>query len=286
MIESAWSGDGRRVQIEASDFFALALSASGGRAVVRDYLETSVPRAKKSLADWFRFQSLIEPDGSDGRPLGTYRLAASLYHDANRDMVADVPQSLLRCALHGGPLPDGLLFQAVKRNRAEQGITRPRAVLIKTILASQAATTEEADRMADEMKELDVANTRPAYLCGRLLAELEQAQRHAIPGINATLVDKYFGTASSAPASVFGNLLRDAQAHLSKLRKIKGKENVSYAIEGRIMDIVERLPEFPKTLNMKDQAWFGLGYYHQKAEGRATARAHKEAKTQSQTEEN
>ena len=71
------------------------------------------------------------------------------------------------------------------------------------------------------MEHLDSSNDDPAYLCGRLFALLEAVQRAAIPGTNTTITDRFFGTASSAPASVFGRLLRGAQAHLNKLRKEK-----------------------------------------------------------------
>lgn len=70
-----------------------------------------------------------------------------------------------------------------------------------------------------ELVRLDPANRDQAYLCGRLLAVLEATQRAALGDVNATIVDRYFGTASSAPASVFGRLLRGAQPHLGKLRR-------------------------------------------------------------------
>lgn len=60
------------------------------------------------------------------------------------------------------------------------------------------------------MVQLDPDNPNSAYRCGRLLAVLEAVQRLAIPGIKATVVDRFFGTASSAPASVFGRLVRGA----------------------------------------------------------------------------
>jgi CRISPR-associated protein Csd1 len=59
----------------------------------------------------------------------------------------------------------------------------------------------------------------PAYKCGRLLAVIERIQSAAIGNPNATLTDRYYGSASTTPASVFGVLLRMTQPHLSKLRK-------------------------------------------------------------------
>ena len=102
----------------------------------------------------------------------------------------------------------------------------------------------------------------PAYLCGRLLAILEYAQWAAVKP-KATLVDRFYGAASSAPASVFGNLLRNAQSHLSDLRK--NKPGLHVVIQRELEDVLSRLNDFPRTLNMRDQAVFALGYYYQRA---------------------
>ena len=132
-----------------------------------------------------------------------YALAASLYVKPNEQMVANVPRTLVRCAISGGPLPDWLIAQAVARNRAEQGVTRNRAALIKAVLLSQNDDYEE-----EYMEELELTCTSPGYLCGRLLAELEAAQKSAI-NPKATIVERYYGSASSSPAVVFGALLRN-----------------------------------------------------------------------------
>lgn len=119
--------------------------------------------------------------------------------------------------------------------------------------------------MAD-MAELELTNRDPAYLCGRLLAELEATQRAALGDVGAGVVDRYFGTASSAPASVFGRLLRGAQPHLMRLRK--EKPGAYRRLDERLQDILSGLngPNgFPATLTLKQQGLFSLGYYHQKA---------------------
>ena len=126
------------------------------------------------------------------------------------------------------------------------------------------------------MIKLDPENKNPAYLCGRLFAVLEEAQRLAIPGAGATITDRFFGTASSAPASVFGKLLRGTQNHLGKLRN--EKPGLHVALEKRLEEVMSDLPAFPKTLSLQDQGLFGLGYYHQRAHSRAAAIAHKQEK--------
>lgn len=255
---------------DADDFYATALTASGGRAVVRDWLHTTVGDAARHLARWFNLVRHVDAYGQPGDPLGLYRLAASLYRDANKEMVAQVPRVLVRVALHGGRLPTWLLTQAVNRCRAEQQVTYPRAALLKAVLRSQIPEKEEY------MAQLELTETQPAYLCGRLLAVLEEIQRAASQGkLNTTLVDRFFGAASTAPASVFGNLLGDAQPHLAKLRKTRPP--VFQAMQRRLEAVLESLPAFPHTLTLQDQALFSLGYYHQRAHDRAEMLARKAA---------
>jgi CRISPR-associated protein Csd1 len=92
---------------------------------------------------------------------------------------------------------------------------------------------------------------RQAYYCGCLLAVLERAQRAALGETNTTLVGRFFGAASSAPASVFGRLMRLSQAHLEKLRK--EKPGVHKALRQHIQDITHpHLAAFPRTLTLEE----------------------------------
>lgn len=122
------------------------------------------------------------------------------------------------------------------------------------------------------MIQLDSDNPSPAYRCGRLLAVLEEIQRRALPGVKATIVDRFFGTASSAPASVFGRLIRGAQPHLSKLER--DQRGAYVALQRRLEDVQAGLAAagFPRVLSLEDQGIFALGYYHQRAFDRAQAR--------------
>ena len=145
LLAAAFGGDKAALRIEDDKFeeafYATAFSASGARVVVRDWLETSVPRAKANLARYFRLQHLVGEWGEidagflplqgywagDPKPYWRDGLAESVApprqgrRDVNK-LSPVVPQALVRIALHGGQLPEGLLFQAVQRNRAEHGV--------------------------------------------------------------------------------------------------------------------------------------------------------------------
>jgi CRISPR-associated protein Csd1 len=278
LIESPLSGS--QVHSDTDDqFYALSLSASMARSVVRDWLETTIPNVRENLKQWFINQRMVDGYGIEVRSFSVYTLAASVYRDPSKEMQPTVPTVLIRHALNGARLPDDLLVKLVRRNRAEQDITYPRAVLIKLILISQGKLN---------MTDMDALNPNPqlegvdnaAYHCGRLLAELEAIQRAAQGNTNATLVDRYYGSASSTPAKAFAPLMRGVQNHLSKLRK--NSPGIYKLCDQRLEEIMLNFPEkrLPNTLAMGHQAIFSLGYYHQRAANRAEiakAKADKEA---------
>jgi len=280
LIRSAFSGHEAALGIDTTPFYATAFSASGARVVVRDWLDTTVAEVKRHLARYFVLQNIVDRDGAECKPFGLYALAVSTLpstvRDPSKELPPNVPQALLHMALKGGPLPMWLLFQAVKRSRAEQAVTRNRVTLIKMVLLSQHLTLSHEESI---MVQLDTANHNPAYLCGRLLAVLEAVQRAAIPGANATITDRFFGAASTAPASVFGPLLRGARSHLSKLRK--ERRGTFEALERKLEEIQSGLATFPKILSLEQQGYFNLGYYHQRAADRAGAIAYRQAHGQS-----
>ena len=264
LLESTFTGRPPG-QFDATPFYASTLSGSGGRTVVRDWIDTTVGEVIAQLASWFRRQRIAALDTDDPAPLGLYALAAATVRDPRTDLAVPTPRALLRCALKGEPLPYGLLEQVVRRNRAEQRVTRPRAALIKLVLHSQQRLEEDA------MVGLDLDSTNPAYRCGRLLAVLGQIQYAAIRV--DSVVDRFYGSASTAPASVFGRLTHGAQHHLSKLQR--DRPAAHSALRDRLAEIMSGIPSsgFPRTLGLEGQGLFALGFYHQRAHDRAQMRA-------------
>lgn len=261
---------------KVNQFYALALTANNARAVVRDWLETTIPNVEENLRQWFQHQQIVDAYGSSPRPLNVFTLAASIYRDPAKEMQPSAPTALIRNALHGDRLPEDLLTKLVQRNRVEHDMTYPRVVLLKLIFSSNPNRQE----MMTNMERLNLnpqleGNDRAAYFCGRLLAILEAIQRSAIGSINAPLTYRYYGAASSTPAVAFPQLLRGARAHLSKLRK--ERVGTYKALEEQVEEITANILTFPTTLSLQQQGLFGLGYYHQKASDRASRKANSEA---------
>ncbi|MDQ3508968.1 MAG: type I-C CRISPR-associated protein Cas8c/Csd1 [Actinomycetota bacterium] len=284
LMDSARTGTARHGS-EAEKFFCLALSASGGRAVVRDWLETTIPEVEVNLGRWFRGQNIVDAYGDDMAPFGVFRLAAAAYRDVMKEMQPSIPAAMVRVALNGGRLPEDLLARAVRRcvvgtnfpnSETTEHVTRERAALIKLIFTTQGRLKMEDMKTLEPTPSLEGADMA-AYSCGRLLAELEQIQREALGrGINTTLVDRYYGAASTTPGKVFGLLIANSQDHLSKIRKSRG--GTYEALQRKLEEIMAPLTRYPNSLDVGQQGLFALGYYHQRAENRAAARAAKEAK--------
>lgn len=262
---------------KANQFYALALTANNARTVVRDWLETTILKAQRNLRQWFQNQQMVNLYGESHRPLSVYALAASVYRDATKEMQPTAPTALIRNALHGDRIPEEMLVKLIRRNRTERDITYPRAVLLKLIFSSHPPRKEMMVNMEQlnpnpNLKGQDLT----AYSCGRLLAVLESIQKAAIGSVNASLTDRYYGSASSTPGVAFPPLLKGARAHLSKLRK--EKPGVHRALEERLEEIAQDIMPFPNSLSLQQQGLFGLGFYHQRAHDRATAKAKSDEK--------
>ena len=170
---------------------------------------------------------------------------------------------LMRAILTGGRYPQSLLSNLVMRMRADGDVSGVRVALCKAVLCRDLRLSDSITPIKEVPVSLDVHATHPAYLLGRLFSVLEGTQRAALGGkVNATIRDRFFGAASATPALVFPMLLRNAQNHLARLRK--DKPGLGVNLEKDVQEIVDKLPDhFPKSLNLKDQGRFAIGYYHQ-----------------------
>jgi len=99
----------------------------------------------------------------------------------------------------------------------------------------------------------------------------------------AAIVERYYGTACSAPNSAFGILWRLHQHHLRKLAQQGDKGRAAAeGIKRKIAEIACRFsqpkaaqpPEFPRVFTLLEQGRFALGFYQQKAEADAARRVH------------
>ncbi len=170
--------------------------------------------------------------------------------------------AMMESILNGTRYPGSLLSAVVLRCRTDSddekthfyAVNARRIALIKACLNRQARimNKQEVIPMA-----LDTENKSQAYVCGRLFALLEYAQRSALGDLNRSIKDSYFSSAATRPAVVFPRLVMLAQHHIEKA------DNGGY-INGLIRETVDKLDgKFPSTLSLDEQGEFIVGYYQQ-----------------------
>ncbi|HHT9112308.1 MAG: type I-C CRISPR-associated protein Cas8c/Csd1 [Planctomycetes bacterium] len=282
--------------------YTLALSGNAGRAMVKQWIDQTLDDATKNLNQWWQDVQVIpfyssvakkmKKSNVKGSPLSPYRMYAlaetTLRRSKNRKnekLVGDRVIQLYLAALKGSSLPIILLkpildeFQSALVKESEEERTYPfstsRFALIKLILLRNPNKKED-----EFMPTYELADTPdPAYNLGRVLAVFENLQDkyHNYERKGAGIVERYYGTASSAPASSFPLLCRLARHHLSKLKKGEEKDKkAADAIEKDITEIFSKFqptttgqpPVFPRILTLEEQGKFALGFYQQKAKPR------------------
>ena len=165
---------------------------------------------------------------------------------------------MIKAVLGGSLYPQNLLAAILARIRAEHVVTYFRAALLKAYLMRNSTMYKEVP------VSLDPNRNETPYLLGRLFAVLERAQEEAIPKTNATVKDKYLGAASATPGQVFHMLLKNAANHTAKLRKDPERKGLGYYYEEIIMELVNRLDNFPPPMRAEEQGLFMIGYYQQR----------------------
>ncbi len=259
LYESIWNG-AYIVPDDNTRFYVLGLSPNAARIAVRFWQIGTVremgTRFKQHVDDLAITHSVKTESALPMRRL--LRSIAAQERDDN--IPPNLAGEMMRAILDGSPYPATLLQAAIRRNRAEQDVPYPRAAVIKACLNRAMRFNNPKNEKEINMC-LDRQNTNIGYRLGRLFATLEKIQFDANPGINATICDRFYGAASSTPVTVFGNLMRLSNHHLSKLEKEKpGLFVVRKQLIGEIMCPVT---DFPTHLDMADQGRFAIGYYHQ-----------------------
>ncbi|HEX7359701.1 MAG TPA: type I-C CRISPR-associated protein Cas8c/Csd1 [Bryobacteraceae bacterium] len=241
---------GQRTTGAAERFFCLIVSGAQGRAMLRHMYTGTLGELEQNLNAFFDAIRL-EGDRGEPKPLGFLLRSLVLQGKLDR-LPPGLASEVFLNVLFGGELPRLVLSAAVQRNRAEQKVPPERAALLQLYFTSH--KMKEVPQMS-----LNEVTTDAPYRLGRLLSAYEQLQRRAQGGnLNRTLVDRYFGAASTRPGTVFPQLVRLSQNHLGKLRQ-KG-EYYQYLITG----ILDGIGSFPAMLTLEEQGRFALGYYHQR----------------------
>lgn len=239
-------------------FYVLALAPNAARISVRFFRQGTVKDFAEKIKLHFDDFAIVRSP-KDAEYLSLYRILTSTALQYKMDNVPpNLASTVIESILDGTPYPATLMQQCIRRVRAEQNVTRARAAILKAYL-NRSNRIHKLNEKEIAMA-LDPTNKNPGYRLGRLFAVLEKIQEEANPGINTTIRDRFYGAASTSPVAVFSQLLKLKNHHLAKLENPGRKVN----LEKLIGEIMSEISDFPAHLTLQDQAYFSVGYYHQR----------------------
>lgn len=239
-------------------FYILGLSPNAARLSVRFFLKNSFGEFVRNIQAHQERLEIVRPVFDKFEVLPLWKLLDETVNQKSRDKspVPGMAGETLRAILNDTPYPATLLNGVSLRVRAEREITRGRAAILKAYYLKNPHPDIPKEVLTVSLNP-DSANI--PYTLGRLFSVLEAIQSSANPGINTTIKDKYFNSASATPSRVFPTLINLAQKHLRKLDK---GFDISYSKQ--LTDLTAKLGEtFPDRLSLPQQGAFQLGYYHQ-----------------------
>lgn len=248
---------------EQTRFFVLGLAPNSARIAIRFWHVGTVAEMAERICRHFRDLEMVWVPDKKQKENGFLPITRLLKAIAAQEKIENVPPNLggevMRAILENAPYPETLLHGAIRRIRAGEPVSYPRAAILKACLNRTRNSSEEKIKMS-----LDPSNTHPGYRLGRLFAVLERIQEEAAGGhgkINATIRDRFYGAASSTPATVFPLLLRLKNHHLGKIENVGRRRN----LEKLLGEIIDGLPpRFEPHLSMDGQGRFAVGYYQQR----------------------
>ena len=240
-------------------FYILGLAPNAARISVRFWLDTTFGQLAENLAQ--HWQDLALEPCAWKTPPSIWRLLLQTAVLGKSENISPVlAGEMTRAVICGTPYPLSLLSQLITRIRADGDVNGLRVAMMKAVLERRfrKGFIEEGVPMS-----LNNESPNRAYLLGRLFAVLERIQYQALGELNAGIADRYYGSASAVPFSVFPRLLSGAKHHLSRLRK--DKAGMAVNLDKDLGEIIAKLPEtFPRHLSIDEQGRFAIGYYHQK----------------------
>ena len=201
---------------------------------------------------------IVKPSFEKFETLPVWKLLSETVNQNSREKepVPALAGQILRAILNNTRYPATLLNGVTIRIRAERKITWGRAAILKAYYLQNTHLDVPKEVLTVS---LNPESKNPYYTLGRLFSVLEEVQSAANPGINATIKDRYFNSASATPSIVFPTLLNLSEKHRKKLTD---GQRIYY--EKQIMELLAILGEsFPARLSLPQQGAFQLGYYHQ-----------------------
>lgn len=296
-----------------SRIYSVILGGNAGRVVVRDWLQIPLKEFIDNVANWYKDLEIIKYRSHEKDkmpPLHHYRLTASTVREV-KNLQDEVSAQILRGLFHGHTPSYSIIGNLVNRFYADlttEGKSSlgnlSRFALLRLIvnrnLRKEKKSMEIKPKLEESLVDPDLVVDYP-YQCGRLLAVFEELQTvyHEYKLEGPSVVERYYGTASTSPNSAFAILWRLHTHHLRKVGRTNGDKGKAkaQAIKNKIALITKHFkrknqadltspPEFPYSFNLKEQGRFALGFYQQIAADKEARDAYFKNKDMEENQQN
>ena len=249
--------DGTRIDPNMT-FYILGISPNAARLSVRFFLRNSFGQFIRNVKAHYDRLEIVRPSFDPFDNIPVWRMLKETVNPNSREKkpAADMAGDTLRTILTNTPYPATLLNGVTLRIRADREMNRTRAAILKAYYLKNRNPFVPEEVLTVSLNQ---DSNHEAYVLGRLFSVLEAIQSDANPGINATIRDKYFSSASATPGVVFPTLVNLAQKHLRKL-----DEGKKIFYDKQLTELMSKLGEtYPNRMNLPQQGAFQLGYYQQ-----------------------
>ena len=270
-LNSVWGSVPR--ELDRASFHVVILLEGTGRFSVRSWNSGFLGDLDRRLRDYF--EAIQLPTGT---PVNLGAMARSTIQKTKKGSKT-APSNLtynviFEAAWRGIPLPFRLLELSVARQCIElakgraqddkgefESRLRARTALIKLYFH-----THYPKLIMNEHTHENQSN--PAYICGRVLAQLDRIHNEAHSKSTASSpADRYYGSASSTPALIFPRLCKLARIHLAAVRKDPKRGWLAPSLDKELTSLIAKFNDgaaWPRTLSLEDQGRFAIGFYYQR----------------------
>ena len=261
---------GEKIPSLSNQYTICLLSGVNGRVMIRQYERGLYEKLQKNIALWDEQLELKDLNGIQNEKskklnarllylLKKQNSNSKIWERVNKEL-PEITQAIIGAIINGTPLPDVVAVRSLAYIRSQMLEREENSISIQIpdATACQWLKVWLMRRRGNEiMSEYDPKHKSVAYHCGAAMAVHAAIQNVAMKNVNATIVQRYYSSASQMPALVLGQISRLSAYHLEKIENEWLKKQYEDTLNDVYCAIGE---EIPITLTLEEQAYFALGY--------------------------
>ena len=254
-----------------SQYTIVLLSGVNGRVMVRQYEHGSYEELQSNIDLWneqLELKALNGIQNEKSKKLSARLLCLLKKHNSDSKIwdrvnkeLSGITQAIIRAIIHGTSLPDAVALRSLAYIRSQmlENDENQTSMKIPDATACQwlKVWLMRKGKENEIMSEYDPKHKSSAYHCGAAMAVHAAIQNVAMKNVNATIVQRYYSSASQMPALVLGQISRLSAYHLEKIENEWLRKQYEEALNGVYCAIGNAIPA---TLTLEQQAYFALGY--------------------------